>query len=435
MRGLLLSSWRNFIRNLRRYRILLIALVLVSIVLTAVLATVLGMRDALHGKASRYFAGDLVVYGFDGSGDSLITEPEAIWMAFEDFRESELGVKAVSSRSTYYDTEHTELFFSGYWIKQRRLVGVEWDKERPILDDFDFVSGGLPEMDDESAVLISSATARSLQIDVGDELLVSIKTEGGATNTGEFVVRGIFAEYSFFGFTSYVHRRALNRLKRVPPERVNEMGIYLENPFGAERRGARLLANKLAEAVPVFGVIESRDDYIREMGRERGRRHYGVITISAQLQEISDLLQALSLVAGAVILMFLAIVVVGVGNTFAMIVWERTREVGTLRALGMQRGGTVLSFVMEAAFLGLGSVIIGLLAGAAVLEAVREFVQFPSNVVTTLVFTQGKLRWLLPAPAAAGIALLVVASCVGGSLRAALRAGRLRPVDALRGDR
>jgi predicted lysophospholipase L1 biosynthesis ABC-type transport system permease subunit len=56
--GLVTAAWRNFIRNLRRYRVLLVALVLIVMALTAVLGTILGLQGAVREKASRYFAGD-----------------------------------------------------------------------------------------------------------------------------------------------------------------------------------------------------------------------------------------------------------------------------------------------------------------------------------------------------------------------------------------
>lgn len=66
-----------------------------------------------------------------------------------------------------------------------------------------------------------------------------------------------------------------------------------------------------------------------------------------------------------VIFMFLftivfIIVVMSVINTIGMAVMERTREIGTLRALGMRRGGIVRLFAIESALLGLAGSLLGL---------------------------------------------------------------------------
>lgn len=431
MTGLLFASWRNFLRNLPRYRVLLLALVIITMVFTAVLAITLGLQEGLHEKAGRYFAGDLVVLGYIGNGDSHIEDPQKVQGAIDALQEHNIRTRTHSRRSTYYDQQHIELFFSGYWMRQRRLVGVEWELERPILENFDFVEGGVPEDGDESAILISTAAADNLHIGVGDELLVSIRSDRGRTNTAELIVTGIFAETSFFGYTPYMQRNALNRLREAPEDQINEMGVYLDRPLRDEESAARALAGELDRSLPSFGVIESRDGYRAASRENREQREYGVITVGAQLDEINDLLGAVTIISAVVMVMFLCIVVIGVSNTFAMVVWERTREIGTLRALGMQRPRAVLSFLYEAVFLGIGGVSLGLLLGVAGLEAVRQIFSFPPTFVSTLFLTQGRLRWMLPDWGPPLIVLLVLGSCLLGSFRAAFKAGKMSPVEAL----
>lgn len=432
MIGILRQSWRNFFRNLHRYRVLLLALVIITALLTAVLGSVLGMHRALREKASRYFAGDVIVLGFAGTGKSTIEDPEKVAEAIDLLPERGVELRARSRRSTHYEPENTELFFAGYWTPQRRLVGVEWELERPILANFDFVAGGVPDAGDQEGVLISSATAEELRISVGDALLVSIRSDRGRINTGELLVRGIYEESSFFGFTTYLHRRALNRLREAPEDEVNEMGVYLENPTRQEGVAAETLAAALAQELPSFGVLKTREAYERAARVRRERREYGVVTLGAQLAEINDLLGAITLIAGAVMALFLGITVVGVSNTFTMIVWERTREIGTLRALGMQRARAVALFLAEALFLGLFGVAVGGTLGVGILAGLRNLVEFPPNVVTTLFLTGGRLAWEMPPWGIPAVGMLAVIASLFGALRAAVRAGRLDPVEALR---
>lgn len=428
---LISTALRNFFRNIKRYRVLLMALVLITAVLTVVLAVVLGMRTALYDKASRYFAGNIVVMGYNGSGASIIEKPEVVVQSILKMEPQGVPVLSFSRRSTYYDLNNIELFFSGYYIKQRRMVGVEWDLERPALEGFYFTEGGVPLKGDEEAVLISTATADQLQIAVGDELLVSIRSDLGHINTAELIVRGIFSESSFFGYQTYLHRRTLNRLREAPIERVNEIGVYLDNPLHNEERAILLLTRELEGSLPFFGVMNTREEYARQSGKKRDELEYGVVSISTQLEEIEDLIGAITIIAGVVILMFLGIVVVGVSNTFTMIVWERTREIGTLRALGMQRRRIVLSFLFEAAFLGFCGVFLGMMLGVGVLEIVRHSISFPPDMVSTLFLTRGRLQWLLPVWGVFLITVLVAGASIIGSLQASLRAGRLSPAEAL----
>ncbi len=433
MIALVLPAWRNFSRNLRRYRVLLATMILVSTVFTVLIGAMLGLQEAVRDKATRYFAGDVVVLGYDGSGDSLIEEVDAVTGAVERLREAGIGIQAVSRRSTLYRQESIELFFAGYSVRQRRLVGVEWEREGDILAGFPFTAGKVPAPGDRDAILISSVTASDLQVSVGDELLVSIPSARGRTNTAELIVRGIYTESSFFGFTAYLHREKLNALREVPAARVNEIGVYLETPAADEKRAAALLTEELrAAGLPTFPVLADRNEYETASRAPREQREYGVVTLQAQLAQITDLITALTIVSGAVVALFLGIVIIGVSNTWTMVVWERTREVGTLRALGLQRAGTVAVFLMEAAFLGLTTVFFGVFLGVLTLQGVHNWVPFAPNAATTLFFTEGHLPFDLPPWTFLLVAAIAVGASVFGALRAAVRAGMIHPVDALR---
>ncbi len=434
--GLAALAWRNFSRNLNRYRVLLAALTLVVACLVVILGTVMGMSESLRAKASRYFAGDVVVLGYDGSGRSLIAEPEMVRDALEEaIRTSGVPVVTRSERSTYYEASHAMLFYAGYYARQRRLVGVEWDRERPILETFDFTEGGVPEDDDREGILISTAVAEDLGARVGDVILVSVRSERGRSNTVDLFVRGIFAESSFFGYTSYLERRTLNAVLERSEDTVNEIGLYIANPLQDEERAALAITRALETRLPTFPVLRDRDMYSEASRERREERVYGVVTLDAQLEEINDLLGAIFLIAGVVILLFLGIVIVGVSNTYSMIVFERTREIGTLRALGMQRPRTVALFLMEALFLGVSGVILGGLAGVTTLEALRRFVVLDGAGGpgwAALFLTQGRLDWRLPAAGVTVIFVAAIVAGIAGCLRAAVHAGLIRPVDALR---
>jgi putative ABC transport system permease protein len=431
--GFITAAWRNYIRNLRRYRILLLALIVISVSLVVVVGTLFGLHDAVRTKAGRYFAGDLVVLGHAGTGSSQIDDTDTVLKGVEQFARDHREVSEVSLRSSYYRTGSIDLFYVGYWIPQRRLVGVEWQRERPVLSDFDFSSGGVPDDGDEESVLISSATAEHLGIAVGEELTVSIRSDRGRVNTGDYVVAGIFNESSFFGYTTYMHRRALNRLREAPEENVNEIGLYLSSGAGEETALARELTAALAGAgLPTFPVLTERSAYEKAAGIPREQREYGVVTLSAQLAEITDLLTAISIIAGTIMVLFLGIVVVGVGNTWTMVVWERTREIGTLRAMGMQRSRTIVLFLIESIFLGGSAVVVGSGLGVGLLWGMEQWVTFPPNAFTTLFLTAGRLAWTIPPWSIVAVAALVMGASVAGAGRAAFRAGHIHPVEAMR---
>ena len=76
-------------------------------------------------------------------------------------------------------------------------------------------------------------------------------------------------------------------------------------------------------------------------------------------------------VVGSVVILGLVVIIaaVGVGNTMLMATMERSRELGTLRALGMGRGKILRILLFEAGAVGLIGAAVGLVLGAASIAA------------------------------------------------------------------
>ena len=427
MIGLSTLAWRNFTRHLPRYRILLAALVLVVTVLTIVLGTVLGITHTLRGKASRYFSGSVTLQGYEDTGTSLIEQVDEITEIFESM---DADLITYSRRSVSYSGTHS-LFHAGYSIPQRRLVGVEWDLEAPVLRNFDFVAGELPKPGNQDAILISSVAAEALNARLGDEIIVSRSGAGGQINTINLIVHGIFAESSFFGYTAYMERRTINRLMNAPQDQVTEMGLYVDNQRN-ELAAARELLQRLDEQFETFPLLINRQQREDIRAESWEGRRYAVLTLKAQLIEVTDLLDALSIVAGVIIVLFLGILVIGVGNTYSMIVFERTKEIGTLRAIGLQRGRTIGLFMLEAALLGLAGIVIGIGAGILVLSWISVAADFSNYNWSPLFMIQGHLQWRLTPGWLVLVSSIALAAILLGCVRSALSASRIIPVEALR---
>lgn len=122
-------------------------------------------------------------------------------------------------------------------------------------------------------------------------------------------------------------------------------------------------------------------------------------------------------------LLALVIGILGIANTMAMSVFERTREIGILRAQGWKRAQVLAHIEFEAVTLGVGGGLLGILWGWCALAVLASLPQTAS-------FFTASVSWLLFAKAM-GIAIL--AGLIAGAIPA-WRAGRLSPVDALRCD-
>ncbi|WP_243393633.1 ABC transporter permease [Solimonas fluminis] len=117
--------------------------------------------------------------------------------------------------------------------------------------------------------------------------------------------------------------------------------------------------------------------------------------------------------------------IIGAMITMYASVANRTREIGTLRALGFRRGNIVMAFIQEAALLGFVAGAAGLFAASfmQMIEISTTNVQTFSEVVFRLVMTPGIAFQVLLFSMFMGI--------LGGVLPA-LQASRLEIVDALR---
>lgn len=151
-----------------------------------------------------------------------------------------------------------------------------------------------------------------------------------------------------------------------------------------------------------------------------------------QLQpNLADVIAFQRVIIAIVSVVFLIIVVFGVVNTMVMSVLERTREIGTMMALGMRRASIGALFLLEAAILatfgaGLGAAVAR--GGVAILTAKGGFLLAAPG-------SQIARYHLVPVIPPLIIFLAVVASilgALGAALYPAWKATRLRPVEALR---
>ncbi len=132
------------------------------------------------------------------------------------------------------------------------------------------------------------------------------------------------------------------------------------------------------------------------------------------------------------ILVFISFVIViiaaiNIANTYFMIISERRREIGIMRAIGANRGDIRSIFIAEAAFLGFMDGMIGLVFGFLTSRGVDWILRnvvpdFPFKPETAFAFPM----WLVLSTVAFGVGF-----CVFGALFPAVHAARIEPSEAL----
>jgi len=155
------------------------------------------------------------------------------------------------------------------------------------------------------------------------------------------------------------------------------------------------------------------------------------VDIKREAQFYSDQSSSLSnfitLLGMALSIIFSLGAMIGATITMYAAVATRTAEIGTLRALGFQRGSILLAFLIEALLLAAVGGIVGLIAASFLTAITVSTTNFQSFSELAFAFT------LTPGIVLSALAFSLVMGFVGGFLPA-IKASRMKIVDALRAD-
>lgn len=421
-------AWRNFLLQSHRYRVLGAALVLGALVFTVLFGVTSSLTTVVRGKAARYFSGDIMVLGFNKQKDWVLRDDALIRKVLET---SDLDIESLHRRCLYYDSD-AKLIFNGESLMQRRIIGVDFEVERANFSRLEFVEGGVPHGEIPlDSLWISNDTAKRLHLRVGDEVTLQIQTVQGFRNTVPLRLAGIFQDSSFFGFASYLDYRTLNKAVGRPEGAITELGVSLTSDFGIEAKAKKVVL-QLGKLVPVMPQVGTIDQAYQWLDRDTsGQTTYSVFTLNGRLKQINDLIQAIYAVNALLATVFLIVVAIGVYNTYQMIAFERTKEIGTMRALGMQRGAVIGLFLSESLLLGLISSVLGLALGTLTLWALGQW-SFSGNLLAQMFLDKGRLAWVWPWQNMVAVLGVMWLTTLVGAVRPAWKASRLPPVEALR---
>ncbi len=296
------------------------------------------------------------------------------------------------------------------------------------------LSGRLEDLALPGTLLLFEDQARRLEVQVGDVITLSAPTFRGQNNTADVRVVAIARNAGLISaFTAFLEAGTLRGLYNLRPENTGAIHLYLKDPRASARVAARLRdalgaagwrvmdANPQPYWIKLMQVVPNEDWTGQKLD---------LSTWEDEMSFMSWILSAVRTLSSLLVFILMAIVVVGILNTLAIAIRERTREIGTLRAIGMQRRTVLWLFLLEAFLLGAAGTVAGGLAGAglaALVNAARLGV--PESVQMFLLQQQLTLR-VEPRAVAGAVAALTLLTTVAAILPAR-RAARLRPVTAM----
>ncbi len=317
------------------------------------------------------------------------------------------------------------------------LVSVDVAGERGAPGGFRMKEGSLDALAKARTVVLSSTVAERLQVGRGDIATLFAQPAGSLRrNAVDVEVVAILENAGLLGGSSgiLVSNDTLRELEGYRPGSAGVLQLVCpvesrpDDPDALGGTWRDALRTSGFEVLPALN--EAYGDKLGPMLREgwRGQR-LDVSTWqdeSAFLSFVTNGLAALSVLLGMVVL---GVIVVGLFMALSVAVRERTREIGALRAMGMQRVSVVGLFLLEGLLLGFVGSVSGATLAWALCGLLRGHVALPAPLVN--LFFSSTLP-LEAGPGAAVLAVVLVTGAAGvAAVLPAFRAASLSPRSAM----
>ncbi|MBO4320087.1 MAG: FtsX-like permease family protein [Treponema sp.] len=439
-------SARNLTRSKRRSVILGIAIAFGFFIVTTIDGLVGGAVDNLEDMITQMVGGTVAVTGYEkpadlNPADSKKDKVVNIIRDHDFLQEMTDSLGIDYKYSSRYTRTSGQLIFNGKKVVAS-VYGRDFANDKALLDSFQIKEGDFANLSDPKALVIGEACARTLKVEVGDEVLVTASTIYDQVEVGEFKIALIVKDTNFIsGLITYADIEAVNELIGIPRGGFNFYSIYLKNN-NQQSKAAFALQDAISEAnVPVTDLRQARKDNPNNpenaiVKQLTGKEYkwdgvkYAVEGLDDGVPQLKTIMFYVNLVSTIILIVILLITMVGISNTYRMVLYERIREIGTMRALGMTRKDTKRSFRMEAVILSLLSGVIGLVLSIIVMmllgiihienESVQMFLK-AGHMTFSLSPVSIILQYLLM--------MLLTMLAVNGTAK---RAARMSPAQALR---
>jgi putative ABC transport system permease protein len=421
---------RNLTRHTRRNAFLGVALAMVTGLLVLLSALTAGIEGAMMESATTLMTGDVNVGGFfkvtSGSAAPLVSGyPRVLEVTRATVPELDyFTIRGRGWAKAVSDSASMDLVLGGVDIAREPAV-------RRVLQP---LGGTLDALAEPNAILLFQGQAERLKVGVGDVITLSAPTERGVNNTVDVRVVVVVKNVGIMSaFSAFMQADTLRGLYGLSPEATGAIHLFLK-----DRDQANLVAARLREEFQGQGWRVMEPDpqpYYMKLfqtvpSEDWTGQKLDVTTWEDELGQFKQFIWGIKVFTGLLVFILMVVIIIGILNTLAIAIRERTREIGTLRAIGMQRRKVLWLFMLETFLLGLGGCASGALAAAALAASLNAAaIRVPEAV--QLFLSQEHLTFQLSAGAAASDVLLLTLVTVVASLGPALRAARLKPVTAM----
>jgi ABC-type lipoprotein release transport system permease subunit len=401
-------AFRDLGRNPVRSFLSALALAIGMFLLMFMASVLRGEINSAMDKAITLQSGDLQVRAktYDENKASL---------SWEDLVENPDAVAAQIASLQPVKLASPRLFASGVVTQGNNTAGVQVigidpasSANAPFQDGM--VSGSYLTADDREGLLIGQALANKLDIKAGEQVNLLVNTANGDVAQQPFTVRGVYST-------------------RTP--NYDETTVFL--PIAK----AQAITGTQNHASTIFVLLKNRDQ-TNAVAAALQTGQYEVVTWEKANQLLVTFEQFANPLMYMLYLIVLGIVVIVIINTFIMAVFERTREIGILAAIGMKGRRIMAMFLAESTLLAIGGILMGLVLGSlGAYLAVNVGIKIPSGnlgMTTSGGLLLGERLYGAYSPSDY-IGLMITAFIVTllAALYPAWLAAHMEPVEALRG--
>lgn len=318
---------------------------------------------------------------------------------------------------------------------QAGIGGIDITNEPHFKQVLQIISGDIEHLAQPNTMLVFEEQATKLGVKVGDAVTISAQTPQGIANTIDCRVVAISRDIGMLSkWNTFIPAASLRELYQYKPDTTGAIHLMLKPEYTSQLAPlAARLRNDLSQAGYRLMDPDPRAFWMKFETVSRQDWTGQKLDVTSWEDELSFLTWTLQLLDGltfVLLVILLAIVVTGIMNTMWIAIRERTREIGTLRAIGMQRLNVLRMFLLESLALGLVATVMGAIAAAAVAAALNAAaIEVPLSV--QLFLMSDRVRLVLEVASVVGAVVAITIVTALAALYPALRAAKLKPVDAM----
>ncbi len=436
-------SMRNITRQKKRSFLLGGAIAFGIFIIITIGSFTAGMTETLKENFTSIMGGHIYILGTE------TLESGRIVQVIGDTEDLERAIDTVDDLvEEYHVRSQVRIGEIIYGSKSTTLQvsGIDWKKEQLLKDTLSIAEGSLDNIETAGSLVIPEKIAEKLGVIPGESVLIRMDTVTGQKNVGEFTVAAIIQEQDSFSFISagYTGMDYLNELIGLEPDEYQYLNLHLEDIEKMD-----IAAERLVTELEKTSLVETGEED-EEEGKDRSHgmmlrggmsgisadepwegTKFSITTLNDIMEPVLQLVNILNIVSLALFVILMIITMVGLINTFRMVLIERTKEIGTMRAIGMHRGSIRSIFLLEALYLALFGAVAGILLSFST-TIITGLIRFTSDSPLGLFLHNGRLQFITsPGSVIKVVVMLSIMTLVAVYLPAR-KAAKLKVVDALR---